>query len=77
MKEINPIVWFSKRELGNIPRHFAKAQTPKTEESYIWVLTKLQGRFGVSSDELFTTSQYFFFEDPAEAMIYELRWSGD
>jgi len=81
MKELNPIAWFGTRELQVVPRHFIKANTPKTEDSYQWVLTKLQGRFCISSDmkssnALLDLSQYFYFEDSAEAMLYELRWSG-
>ncbi len=81
MKELNPIAWFGTRELSVVPRHFVKTNTPKTEESYQWVLAKLHGRFCVSSDMktshvLLDLSQYFYFEDGAEAMLYELRWSG-
>lgn len=81
MKELSPIAWFGTRELQTVPRHFVMANTPKTEESYQWVLTKLQGRFSVASDTkpstaLLDFTQYFYFEDSAEAMMYELRWSG-
>jgi hypothetical protein len=81
MKELNPIAWFGTRELQTVPRHFVKANTPRSDESYQWVLTKLQGRFCISTDTkssagLLDFSQYFYFEDSAEAMLYELRWSG-
>lgn len=81
MKELNPVAWFGTRELTVVPRHFIKAPTPHSHESYQWVLTKLQGRFCVASDmktsgALLDLSQYFYFEDGAEAMMYELRWSG-
>jgi len=81
MKELNPIAWFGTRELSVVPRHFVKANTPRTDESYQWVLTKLNGRFCISNDmktsgALLDLSQYFYFEDSAEAMLYELRWSG-
>jgi hypothetical protein len=92
MKELNPCVWFGKRELTSIPKHFIKANTPKTDDSYYWVLINLKGRFGtliLTPDHInpmlnraqiiysdFSSEEYFFFEDPAEAMFYELRWSG-
>lgn len=81
MKELNPIAWFGKREVSVVPRHFVKVPTPKTDESYEWVLVNLHGRFGISSDTKSNDAyldflQYFYFEDSAEAMMYELRWSG-
>jgi len=82
MRELHPIAWFSKRELDHIPRHFTKTTTPQTDESYVWVLSNLQGRFGKSSESSSPETlslewvNIFYFEDPAEAMMYELRWSG-
>lgn len=79
-KELNPIAWFGTRELHTVPRHFVRAPSPKSDESHQWVLTKLQGRFSISADStpntLLDFAQYFYFEDSAEAMMYELRWSG-
>jgi hypothetical protein len=77
---VNPLLWYGTRELKVTPPHFTKCTTPLTDDSLQWVITKLQGRFskedGSDDDDFFVTTQYILFEDPAEAMIYELRWSG-
>lgn len=81
-REIDPQSWFGVREIKNIiPKHFTKSSTSMTEESYLWVVKKLAGRFGTSIDMSTVSSfndgdTYVYFEDPKEAMIYELRWSG-
>jgi hypothetical protein len=81
-REIDPQSWFGTREVkGGIPKHFVRATTGMSEESYLWVVKKLYGRFGTSSIEIsnfstFSIDTYIYFEDPKEAMIYELRWSG-
>jgi hypothetical protein len=86
MREVSPLLWFGDRELAVTPKHFTKAPTPMTDASYQWVVSTLVGRFSISSLTLddgtsfpiigSTFSTYFYFEDPAEAMVYELRWSG-
>lgn len=83
MRDIDPLVWFGTRELLAIPKHFIRATTPITSESQkMWVITKLKGRYSIGSFETANLvlgsvlNQYIFFEDPAEAMMYELRWSG-
>jgi|688.fasta_scaffold1082337_3 hypothetical protein len=75
--------FFSTRELENCPPHFLKANTPINKESLIWVRNKLKGRYSlvqISNTDLnnFIFSQVLniYFEDPREATIYELRWSG-
>ena len=83
MREFDPLVWFSKREVDHIPRHFTKTNTPHSNEAYHWVITNLRGRYGIANCEVRNGSKfmewvnYFYFEDPAEAMMYELRWSGN
>jgi hypothetical protein len=86
MREVNPLVWFGERELSVCPKHFVKAPTPIADEAYQWVISRLVGRFSISSLTMDTPGAfpivgttfdtYFYFEDPAEAMMYELRWSG-
>jgi hypothetical protein len=82
---INPLLWFGEREVKtHVPPHFVKCESQLTEKSKLWVLTKLQGRYSIAigqdtSNEitfLFADKQYIYFEDPAEATFYELRWSG-
>jgi hypothetical protein len=79
---VNPLVWYSTRELNQPPPHFIRCTTPLTEKSLLWVITKLQGRYSKEGEDeddfelIFTSTQYISFEDSAEAMLYELRWSG-
>ena len=79
---INPLVWYSTRELKMTPPHFVQCNSPLTEDSLLWVMSKLQGRYTKHNAEdddddfLFSTIQLISFEDPAEAMLYELRWAG-
>jgi hypothetical protein len=80
-REINPQVWFGERELHHVPPHFVKATTPLTTESMSWVNTRLISRYALSSlwetdNFIFDSGSYVYFEDPSEAMLYELRWSG-
>lgn len=77
----NPQVWFGDRELKHVPPHFVKAPTPLTTESTQWIYSRLVGRYALSSyldtnSFIFESGMYVFFEDPSEAMLYELRWSG-
>lgn len=78
----DPFLWFGTREMHRVPPHFIKGNTPLTTESKIWIENKLQGRYCITpdvSDEhdiLFSNVSVVFFEDPKEAMLYELRWSG-
>lgn len=80
MTEINPLVWFSEREVNFLPKHFIKAPTPASTQSIFWVKSMLVGRFSIqtefSSHVIMLDQQSIYFEDPAELTIYELRWSG-
>lgn len=80
--EINPQVWFSNRELAFTPKHFVLTKTKLSSESKNWILNKLSGRFSLvqyldDSTEFVLTGDIWFpaFEDPAEAVLYELYWS--
>jgi hypothetical protein len=80
--QIDPVSWFSERELKNTPKHFIVSKTHLTTESKIWILTKLKGRFSIVIQEndlddflVFSLSGNPAFEDPKEAILYELRWS--
>lgn len=82
MVEINPQVWFGERELDYTPKHFVLTKTKLTSESKVWILTKLSGRFSsvqyVDESVNFSILGQDFcpaFEDPAEAVLYELYWS--
>lgn len=82
MREVNPVVWFGERELTHVPPHFIKATTAATKESLLWVTSKLVGRYSITTHTdlengfIFESHSYIYFEDSAEAMLYELRWSG-
>jgi hypothetical protein len=79
--KLDPITWFSERELPYTPKHFIVTSYPCTSESKQWVLDKLSGRFSVThptvSNNLFEllTPSCIAFEDPQEALFYELKWS--
>jgi hypothetical protein len=82
MKELSPLAWFGDRELEFKPPHFVKTSTPWTSENYIWVMSKLAGRFCLldspadAEHSIFILNRYFYFEDPKDAMLFELRWAG-
>lgn len=80
--EINPQVWFGNRELTFTPKHFVLTKTKLSIESKTWIINKLSGRFSLvqytddSTDFILTGDIWFpAFEDPAEAVLYELYWS--
>ena len=76
MKDINLLTWFGQRELDHCPKHFIKTNTPLTDESHLWILQKLHGRYHIVNNNLDLFSDpYPCFEDPQEAILYELTWS--
>ncbi len=72
IEDINLIQWFTERELDFIPDHFVKTSTPINNESMSWILEKLRGRFAVSTQSFMEICPAF--EDPKEAVFYELTW---
>jgi hypothetical protein len=78
---LDPITWFSERELTHTPKHFVVTSYPCTPESKQWVLDKLTGRFSITYPTISTsiieliTPSCIAFEDPQEATFYELKWS--
>ena len=78
MRDLDPLVWFGKREVEVVPKHFVRTTSPETRDSKNWVITSLKGRYGtIRINHTLSWGSYFCFEDPAEAMMYELRWSGN
>jgi len=77
--EVNPIIWFAEREVSYPPSHFVTATTPVTNESKQWVLDYTTGRFAITPNttDLFNLESIgtISFEDPKEAMLFELKWS--
>ena len=80
--QIDPTTWFSERELKYTPKHFVVTRANLTNESKLWILNNLKGRFTIvneSEDDEEWLQVFSFghpaFEDPKEALIYELRWT--
>ena len=80
--QIDPVSWFSERELKHTPKHFVVSKTHLTLESKVWILNKLKGRFSITYSEdsiddllVFHSMGNPAFEDPKEAIFYELTWS--
>jgi hypothetical protein len=80
--QIDPTSWFTERELKYTPKHFVVSNTPLTVDSKIWILNKLKGRFSITLTEdtiddflVFHSMGNPAFEDPKEAIFYELTWS--
>lgn len=77
--EVNPLIWFADREMSYPPMHFTTATTQVTIESKQWVLDHLIGRFSITpgTGDLFNLENIgiISFEDPKEAMLFELKWS--
>lgn len=75
--DINLYTWFTERELDFCPKHFIATNTPVDTEKKLWILEKLNGRFylGIKSKDFLMSEQYPYFEDPQEAVYYELTWS--
>lgn len=76
---VDPRIWYAEREILYPFNHFITASTPLTAESKQWVLDYLTGRYSITQN----TMNFLFdgtlgiisFEDPKEALIYELKWS--
>jgi len=89
---VNPSNWYSNRELPYTPKHFTVSNTPLTQESRIWIMNSLVGRYSIvqytdpdNTDDSFSVFSGLSsvdlgfgrpaFEDPKEAVFYELTWS--
>ncbi len=82
MLELNTSTWYTERELSYCPNHFVKSSTPVSRDRYLWVQEKLCGRYYVAKNltksleaVLSDSNDFLFFEDPQEAVFYELVWS--
>jgi hypothetical protein len=80
---INIDTWRKERKLAYLPKHFVSTNTPLTAENKLWILERLHGRFYTSdAPDQFTDNDLFgyedsyaWFEDPQEAILYELTWA--
>jgi hypothetical protein len=76
MNEINLMTWFTDRKTITLPKHFIHTRAQVTDDSINWVLEKLSGRFYINStNQFWEDKRELYFEDPKEAMMYELAWS--
>lgn len=79
INELKPEVWYINRQLSFKPTHFVTARTPLTDKSAEWIINSLVGRFTfVGYDDIDDNLEYIrlpSFEDSAEAVLYELKWS--
>lgn len=66
--DINLETWFVDREISRVPDHFTHTKTPIGMDARAWILEKLRGRFVITPN--FCPA----FEDPKEAVFYELTW---
>ena len=76
--KINIETWTKAREVSFCPKHFIPSPTFLTHESKLWVLERLHGRFHINlvyGNNVFDTQSKIYFEDPQEAVLYELTWS--
>ncbi len=74
LEDINLYTWFMDRNVNPCPDHFVKSNTELTDESKAWIYEKLIGRFSIGNSDGFFMGQRPAFEDPKEAMMYELTW---
>jgi hypothetical protein len=74
--KINFYTWFDARQLDFCPKHFLTTKTPVCEESLEWINETLQGRFYLYQVNDFLEFKIIpYFEDPQEAILYELTWA--
>ncbi len=76
---INIDTWNKAREVSFCPKHFIPTSTPLNEEAKLWVLERLHGRYYIGlnaqRNTIFEQVVTIYFEDPQEAVLYELTWS--
>jgi len=82
-EDINLDTWNTNRLLTDqVPNHFTIVRTPSTKENMHWILEKMHGRFSMvvnvnpnQDDFLSYYQKTYAFEDPKEAVQFELTWS--
>jgi hypothetical protein len=79
---VDPLIWFSEREVEFIPKHFIKCTSKITNESKKWIYNKSQGRFALTDSHrqqapsgIISSDQNVYFEDQKDAMMFELLWA--
>lgn len=82
--DINLFTWHTNRCLEFCPKHFIWVKIPLSEDAKLWITDRLSGRYYIGSypsvdpDSVnlwLETSTYVSFEDPQEAVLFQLAWS--
>lgn len=81
--DINLFTWHTDRCLDFCPKHFVLVKIPLTDDAKLWITNRLSGRYYVGSlnteeNALFSlldANVYAYFEDPQEAVLFQLTWS--
>ena len=77
---MNPLIWYTDREINIVPPHFIKCPSIVTEESLFWIRNKTTSRYVLVDDvttiNLISNEKLVYFESQKDATIYELMWSG-
>lgn len=77
---MNPLIWYTDRELKIVPPHFVKCPTTVTEDSLFWIRNKTTSRYvlvdDVTTPNVISNEKLVYFESQKDATIYELMWSG-
>jgi len=78
MPDINVYTWYNARKIeGVLPKHFVVTKTVLHPDAERWIEENLTGRYFIlykSVEDLFP-QLVPAFEDPKEAVYYELTWS--
>ena len=79
MRDITPEEWFGVRRLDFCPCHFVRTKIPLTVENTQWISENLTGRYAfyynIQGRVIDSTAKYAAFENPEEALFFELHWS--
>ena len=47
---MNPLIWYTDREINIVPTHFIKCPSIVTEESLFWIRNKTTSRYALIDD---------------------------
>lgn len=73
---INLHTWYTERRMSFCPKHFVPVSASIDDEKILWVYEKTTGRFYIKEvDFLSTNHEKIYFEDPKEAILFNLTWS--
>jgi len=79
---MNPLIWYTDREINIVPIHFIKCPSIVTEDSLFWIRNKTTSRYALIDDiespslNVISNHKIVYFESQKDATIYELMWSG-